>query len=219
MRGKIKLGNQKAKLNTFMTVNENINLDYTYDSDGGKWIFNLESVNSAIFAAINQGKTIQMQLARKSIKSNYIKLPNRNIDRNAGYRYPNYIAVASPGDGNIPEDKKARIDITNQVKKGIKNIDLTTWVNNMIFYDSILTTRKLAGINNSALEDFFNNEIQVPIFTIQRFVLLINNVRYALTDKELKIVMYTNNRENYATNINTDTGNEDLIEVEVYSSE
>ena len=224
MKGKLKLGNQKAKLNTFMAVNETINLDYTYDSNGGKWIFNLESVSSAIFTAINQGKTIQMQLARRmphnnintvqrdkglllSLSSIY-KYPDREPQR---YTFPNFIAVASPGDGGIPEDKKARINITREVKKGIKNIDLTNWVNNMIFYESILTTKKFNTLTPTKQDLFLNSN--GTWFSILRFVLLIDNQRYALTNRQLKIIVNDLDRNNYSYDITI--VNSSLIEVRV----
>lgn len=207
LTGKIKLNNQKAQINTFMSIdNQNIALDFNYIN--GQWIFSLDYVNSEIFNQINSGKTIQIQLARRTVTNNKNRLSySENYTSNAGlrvgrYTLPNYLAVGSPGDSGIPEDKKARINITNEVRKGVKSINLTTWVNNMIKYESPFTGRKQATFYSPFYNDWISG--LVYWFAKFKFVLLINNVRYAFTNKEMVIQYYhINNIANLNMNVSS----------------
>jgi hypothetical protein len=196
IRGSLKLNDKKVKLTTLT----NATLDFSYSSN--QWIFNINNADGIILKELNAGYQMQIQLVRYQPKGTRNRLQQQSFN---GYpmvgqkkgkpSYPNYIGVIDVTGDPVDADKKARINITSEQSNSFQNMNLTTWVNNMIKYESIAThgSAKIKGININAFpENYLNVGYESTGFWFSKFkfIILINNRRYAISNKELIINYY-----------------------------
>jgi hypothetical protein len=183
--GSLKIGaSQKLK----MTVSS-LTLDFSYSNDN-KWLFNISDLGGEVLNDLNAGYEIQIQLVRYQPKGGYNNYgtPNRTAVSNNRFKtkpsYPNFIDLILPT--SIPADKKARVNITSYQSSSFQNMDLTTWVNNMIKYESSAkqTSLRLRGLGFKVTDDVGY------WFSKFRFIILINNKKFALTNKTLQMNYY-----------------------------
>jgi hypothetical protein len=190
----------------------------TFSYDNNEWIFNASLVGQAL-ADFNAGYEAQIQLVRyqpvASINTKTLNgrlLPNRSgTPRKVWGSYPNFIGI-NPNTGVlIPADKKARVNITSQSTSNFQNMNLTTWVNNMIKYEGIERHTNFKWYKLIRLNVLEGDGIWYSQF---RFIILINNKRYALTNKFLKINYY-NAGNISSTNISGVTQTSSLISINI----
>jgi hypothetical protein len=206
--GSLRIGASKIKLVPF-------DFDFYYSNDN-KWLFNISGLDGKIANDLNTGYEIQVQLVRYQPKGNYNKYntPNGYLSssekRIGKPSYPNFIGIKDIGTSTIvTADKKARINITNQQTNGFQNIDLTTWVNNMIKHEGLFkkTNLYLRQVQFTQLTEGY-------WFSNFRFIILINNKKYNLTNKLLRIEYYNNGNINQS-NVSNVIQTSNLITVSV----
>jgi hypothetical protein len=112
-------------------------MQLTYSLVSGQWLFSLNGVTSSVKDLLDNGYTMQIQLIRER---GYMRRAsvNYNLEGKQSKKptYPSY--VANFAGGGILEAKKARIPINSFSSTIYQNMNLTTWMNNMFYYNSII---------------------------------------------------------------------------------
>jgi hypothetical protein len=165
-------------------------MQLTYSLVSGQWLFSLNGVTSSVKDLLDNGYTMQIQLIRER---GYMRRAsvNYNLEGKQSKKptYPSY--VADFAGGGILEAKKARIPINSFSSTIYQNMNLTTWMNNMFYYNSIVspstTKRPIAQFISS------NGYWFIKL----GFCILINNNKSATTS------YITLNMKNNAQPINT----------------
>jgi hypothetical protein len=186
-------------------------LDFDYTSSN--WLFTINNISSTITDLLNSGYTMQIQLVRYQPKGNYTRYTTTSAYPN-GYAsssgrilakpsYPNFIGIENIGTSTIVgADQKARTNITGL---SYENMNLTTWVNNMIKYEGMdkWTSLQLRAITTPGYW-----------YSRFKFVILIDNNKYALTNKTLEMRYYNNGNINQS-NISNVIKTSNLIQINV----
>lgn len=206
--GSLKL--KGSSLKNFTILSSSITLDFAYTNN--QWIFSIEDIDQDALAALNDGYEMQIQLVRyqpaasknrRTPRATYIS-PSPTFIHKVKPSFPNWIGINGDTLDPISADKKARININSQLNVNPLSINLTTWVNNMIKYQGRQTNstfQRFKGLFANALGDLNDYGYNSSGFWFSkfRFIILINNRKYALTNKELIINYY--NAGNISSNI------------------
>jgi hypothetical protein len=198
-----------------LTITPPMTLDFDYS--GSNWLFTINNIDSNTTTLLNNGYKMQIQLVRFQPKGNYTRYitdtayPNGYVNSSgrvlAKPSYPNFIGIEEIGTSTIiGMDQKARTDITDL---SYESINLTSWVNNMIKYESInkRTNLQLKGIS-------YKNSNEGYWYSRFKFIILINNTKYALTSKTLEMSYYNNGNVNQ-TNISNVIKTSNLIQINI----
>jgi hypothetical protein len=113
-------------------------MQLTYSLVSGQWLFSLNGVTQGVKNLLDDGYTMQIQLIRER---GYLRRtsPSYNLEGKQ-YKKPTYPSyVADFGGSGILEAKKARIAINSFSSTIYQNMNLTTWMNNMFYYNSIVS--------------------------------------------------------------------------------
>jgi len=113
-------------------------MQLNYSLVNNQWLFNLNGVTSSVKDLLDNGYTMQIQLIRER---GYLRRtsPSYNLEGKQ-YKKPTYPSyVADFGGSGILEAKKARIAINSFSSTIYQNMNLTTWMNNMFYYNSIVS--------------------------------------------------------------------------------
>jgi len=206
--GSLKL--KGSSLKNFTIFSSNITLDFAYTSN--QWIFSIENIDQSVLVDLNDGYEMQIQLVRyqpassknrRTPRATYIG-PSPSFVYKVKPSFPNWIGINGDTLDPISADKKARININSQLNVNPLSIDLTTWVNNMIKYQGRKinsTFHRFKGLFANVFGDLNNEGFDSSGFWFSkfRFIILINNRKYGLTNKELIINYY--NAGNISSNI------------------
>jgi hypothetical protein len=193
-----------------LPIVQTMELDYQFSND--QWLFSLNGVTQTVKNLLDDGYVMQVQLVRFQPKGNYNKKSTSNgylsssSKRMAKPSYPNFIGVINLNTfTTITSDRKAKIGINNQQSNIFQNMNLTTWVNNMIKYESYnkWTSAQLRAITTPGYW-----------FSRFKFIILINDTKYALTNKLLQMNYYNNGNINQ-TNLSNIIQTSNLITVNV----
>lgn len=150
-------------------------MELTYSLVNNQWLFNLNGVTSSVKNLLDSGYTMQIQLIRER---GYQKRASTNYNLQ-GYEYkkPTYPSyVADFGGSGILEAKKARISINSFSSSIYKNMNLTTWMNNMFYYNSIIQP----SLTKRPILNFITSNSYW--FMKLGFCILINNTKLATTN-------------------------------------
>jgi hypothetical protein len=208
--GSLKL--KGSSLKNFTIYSSNITLDFAYTSN--QWIFSIEDIDQDALVALNDGYEMQIQLVRyqpgaskntRTPRATYMGQGPSFIHK-VKPSFPNWIGIEGDTLDPISADKKARININTQLNVNPLNINLNTWVNNMIKYQGReinSTFRRFRGLRANVLggdiDGYGFDSSSGFWFSKFRFIILINNRKYGLTNKELIINYY--NAGDIASNI------------------
>jgi hypothetical protein len=208
--GSLKL--KDSSLKNFTIYSSNITLDFAYTSN--QWIFSIQDIDQDALVALNDGYEMQIQLVRyqpraskntRTPRATYMG-PGPSFIHKVKPSFPNWIGIEGDTLDPISADKKARININSQLNVNPLNINLTTWVNNMIKYqgrETSSTFRKFKGLRANVFGGDIDGQGYDSSsgfwFSKFRFIILINNRKYGLTNKELIINYY--NAGDIASNI------------------
>jgi hypothetical protein len=194
-----------------LTITPPMTLDFDYS--GSNWLFTINNIDSNTTTLLNNGYKMQIQLVRFQPKGNYTRYitdtayPNGYVNSSgrilAKPSYPNFIGIENIGTSTIVgADQKARTNITGL---SYENMNLTTWVNNMIKYEGMdkWTSLQLRAITTPGYW-----------YSRFKFVILIDNNKYALTNKTLEMRYYNNGNINQS-NISNVIKTSNLIQINV----
>jgi hypothetical protein len=165
-------------------------MQLTYSLVSSQWLFSLNGVTSSVKDLLDNGYTMQIQLIRERGYQRSAA-PNYNLEGRQKKKptYPSY--VADFGGGGILEGKKARISINSFSSTIYQDMNLTTWMNNMFYYNSII----YPSTNKNPITGFIDSNGYW--FMKLGFCILINNNKLATTS------YITLNMKNNAQPINT----------------
>jgi hypothetical protein len=143
-------------------------MQLSYELSNNQWLFSLNGVTQDIKDLLDDGYTMQIQLIK------YHGFYIRDRQENVGYtsiKFPNYLNASTQAPGSVSQDRKARVSINNYLSNAFNNMNLTQWVNNMIYYSS------LRGSYSGFVETHVT--INGYWFTKIAFCILINNQKLA----------------------------------------
>jgi hypothetical protein len=150
-------------------------MQLTYSLVSGQWLFSLNGVTSSVKDLLDNGYTMQIQLIRER---GYMRRASVNYNAEGKqYKKPTYPSyVADFGGSGILEAKKARIAINSFSSTIYQNMNLTTWMNNMFYYNSII----YPSSNKNPITRFIDSNGYW--FMKLGFCILINNTKLATTN-------------------------------------
>jgi hypothetical protein len=137
------------------------------------WYFSLNGVTQEVKNLLDSGYTMQIQLVKDRGHLNGSHFLSPSIYKRP--TYPAYIGVDEGQQDSVDENKKARIPINEFSNILYRGMNLTTWVNNMIYYSSLYYASNRGPIKTHVAEKGY-------WFTKVGFCILIDNKKYAQTN-------------------------------------
>jgi hypothetical protein len=150
-------------------------MELNYQLSNNQWLFSLNGVTQNVKNLLDSGYTMQVQLIRdrghrlRTSGSKFRSATSPNYKRPT---YPSYISILSSGP--VLENKKARISINSFQGSNFVNMNLTNWVNDMFYYNSLHYFLSRNPISRN-INDFGYWFIKLG------FCILINNEKLAAT--------------------------------------
>jgi hypothetical protein len=161
-------------------------MELTYELISGEWLFSLNGVTQDVKNLLDDGYTMQIQLIK--YHGFYIR-DRQEVSEYNSVTFPNYLNTSTQSPGSISENRKARVSINNYLSNAFNNMNLTQWVNNMIYFSSL----------RNSYSGFVETHVRINSywFTKIGFCILINNQRLATS------TVVTLNMKNNQQPINT----------------
>jgi hypothetical protein len=150
-------------------------MELNYQLSNNQWFFSLNGVTQDVKNLLDSGYTMQVQLIRDrghKLKTSGSKFRSATSLTYKQPTYPSYISIFSSGP--VLENKKARISINSFQGSNFVNMNLTNWINDMFYYNSLHYILGRPPILRN-INDFGYWFIKLG------FCILINNQRLALT--------------------------------------